>query len=358
MKHLIYSSIAILLLASTSYAESGAAFLKISPSARSYALGQSNTVSALGAQAITANPANMHRMNSRMEVFSSFLSLIGDAKYAHAAFAINRSPSGKRMVDALGFSVTHLKIAGLEGRDSLGNATGNTFGSGDTALAISMATRHSSGMRIGLTAKVIQSEIAGYKSDISPAADLGLNYDMHFMATPLSLGLSYNNFGQGIKFIEQRDPLPTSVNAGAAIELGPVTSVFQVSRLMNDQLTNMSLGFEYGLGVVALRAGYRTASGGASNLALQSQEGMVKLFQNLTTGLGIKIGSASMDYALSQEVPEFGLSHRISVTVKWGENNNMSETRLNTMKKRLQARKRAKTRKHREGSFARSQSVK
>ena len=321
---------------SLSAASSGSAFLKISPSPRAYALGRSDAVSALGAQALSANPANLHIMSSRMELSSSFLSLMGDARYAHAAFAVNRSPSGTRLIDAIGVSATRLSVGDFDGRDGQGNPTGS-FDTGDTAFALTMASRLQSGLRVGLTAKAIQSEIAGYKSNMGLAADAGVSYPLSILAKPVSLNLSVNNVGRGVKFISQTDPLPTSLSAGAAVGIGPAAGVIQVSRLVNDDMTNFSLGLEYGMGPVSLRAGYRTESGSGSNLASQNQNGFMKLFQNLTTGLGLNIGRARMDYALSQDIPEFGMSHRISLTMKWGERGRMSQAKRQAPKGRIQA---------------------
>ena len=308
-------------------APTGSAVLKLSPSAQAYALGRTDAVSAQGAQAMHANPANLHRMNGRIELFSAFMNLMEDAQYGHATLSLNRSPSGKRFIDALAVSVTHLKVGDVEGRDNEGNRTGDSFGSGDTIFGIGMASRFHSGIRIGATAKGIQSEIAGYKSDLGLAADVGMNYDTTLLSRAVSLGLSANNLGRGTKFISQRDPLPTSLNAGASVGLGPVAGMIQVSRQVNDKMTDVRFGMEYGFGPVALRAGYRTQNGAAETLSSDGQGNAAKLMEGLTTGLGLRVGSATMDYALSQEVKEFGLSHRIALTIQWGKGASTAEVR-------------------------------
>src|SRR5882672_10351844 len=57
----------------TSYAEpTGAAFIKVNPSPRSYALAGANIGSSFGAEGIFSNPANVGSIDQRYELFSSY----------------------------------------------------------------------------------------------------------------------------------------------------------------------------------------------------------------------------------------------------------------------------------------------
>lgn len=71
------------------------------------------------------------------------------------------------------------------------------------------------------------------------------------------------------------------------------------------------------------RGGYRVDRG-IRNLASNSMEGASDFFKGFTTGLGLKVGSARMDYAIGQTAPGFGTSHRIALTLSWGGRNKSS----------------------------------
>src|SRR5690348_10340155 len=89
---------------------SGAAFLKIDPSPRSYALASADAVAVSGAQAIGQNPANIGLMSQKYEVFTSYETLLDGTQYGHAAVALNPSflPDSLDSIDGLAFSITRL----------------------------------------------------------------------------------------------------------------------------------------------------------------------------------------------------------------------------------------------------------
>ena len=53
-------------------ASSGSSFLKIDPSPKSYALGNSNAVYSFGAESLNSNPAHLAFSDNRYELFSAF----------------------------------------------------------------------------------------------------------------------------------------------------------------------------------------------------------------------------------------------------------------------------------------------
>lgn len=293
---------------------SGAAFLSITPSARSYSLGLSNVVSALGAQAIGANPANLGLMNERFEAFSAYASLMDGMQYEHlsAAFSPVSEPFG---MDGFGLSVTRLQIGGLQEADANANQTGNSFAAGSMAVSLSGSAKLTSDLRVGLTGKAIQSQIGSYRSGTSLGSDLGLTYTLSQFRQPVSVGASVTNMGQGLKFLDQRDPLPTAANLGMAVPFGPAMAVVEVNRLINDKKTEVGMGMEYGIGPVALRAGY-LAQNQAGNLALQDARN--KFLAGLSFGLGVHAGPVKLDYAVSQQAVEFGTTQRVALSLAWG----------------------------------------
>ena len=296
---------------------SGAAFLKVNPSARAYSLGMANTVSALGAQAFGANPANLGLIERRFEAFSSYSILLDGAQYEHLAVAM-AAPYIPGM-DSIGVAVTRLQQDGFVGTDSQDNHTGASFSAGDMAVSLGAAGRISPNLRVGLAAKAIQSELAGYKSNTALAVDLGTTYTFSQFSRPLSVGFSVTNLGQGIKFLNQVDPLPSSMNLGMALPLGSVLWVAEVNRSIYDQKTQLGTGVEIGLGHVAFRGGLLAQNNPGQNLAASDQSGVSRLLGGISGGVGLRFGMVAMDYAISQQAVDYGATQRLSLTLWWGD---------------------------------------
>ena len=71
---LLLLSSCFLVFVSDLFASTGARFLKIDPSPRSYALGGVRSVGSIGAESMNANPAQLGFLNGKYEFFSAFLS--------------------------------------------------------------------------------------------------------------------------------------------------------------------------------------------------------------------------------------------------------------------------------------------
>ena len=207
-------------------AATGASFLKVDPSPRTYALGGSNALLSLGAEALSGNPANLGIARKKFELFTSFSNLIDNEQFSHVAIALNRSTVRTHFIEAGGVSMTRLSSGGLEGRDKTGAKTGSSFGSEDRAFSFSAATLIGSDLRLGLTGKTIQSEIAGYSSKLSFAGDLGMNYQFRNFSFPLAMGLALRNFGQPVQYLAQRDPLPTALELPISVGAGHLVGLF------------------------------------------------------------------------------------------------------------------------------------
>ncbi len=59
-------------------------------------------------------------------------------------------------------------------------------------------------------------------------------------------------------------------------------------------------------------------TGEGVNLALKDQKGMSNIFNELSTGIGIRISRMKLDYMVGQDSSEFGLNHRLSLTFELG----------------------------------------
>jgi hypothetical protein len=294
---------------------SGAAFLKTTPDPRAFALGMSGVVSSLGARAISANPANLAQMPKRYEIFSSFATMMSGAQYGHLAASYAPSKAGFIPLDGLGISATQLRAGSMQQADAAGNQTGSGFGAGNLAVALSGSKKLNSAVGVGLTVKAIQAQIAGYRSNTALAADLG----MSVAVSRVTLGFSANNIGQGIRFLDQTDPLPSSINMGLSMPLGPITAMATASRFVAERRNSFGLGMEYGLGPVSFRGGFSAQTGAGKNLALADQGAGGQAMAGMLAGAGVRLGSsARLDYAVSQEAVEYGFTQRISFSLQFG----------------------------------------
>ena len=297
-------------------ASTAGAFLKIDPSARSYAMGQSGVVSALGAESMGSNPANLMDLPRKTELLTAYSSLTEGVSFGHIAGAINRSANKDLMVDALGFSYTRLGVDGIEGRDGIGNRTGD-YGTADSQMSLT-ASGNAGRFKLGLTGKLVQSKIGNYKANTVFAGDLGLSYGFKGLGREMRGGLSLNNVGQGMRYLNQKDPLPTAIHAGLTTQAGPMNLTGGLTQELKGEGTSVNFGMEFNLGVVSLRAGVNALGGVSGNKA----SGAAGIFEGLSSGLGLKLGMARVDYALGQSSADLGISHRASLTFQFGKQAN------------------------------------
>ena len=300
---------------------SGSAFLNVTPSVRSFALGNTSVVAASGASAIGCNPANAELSGSKYDVMTTYASVMDGGEFQHLAAVMAQERLG--MIDALGLSVTRLQVGDFQETDAIGNKTGKGFGSSDTALTFAAAGSFNADLHVGVAAKAVQESIASYKTNVALAADVGMSYTLTARETPLTLAASVVNFGMRTKFIKESDPLPLALKAGASASLGPATGVIEISRLMYDRQMELGLGVEYELSAVSFRLGYA-----ALNKGLDDQSAVHRFFTGLSAGVGIKLGRGSFDYAVSQQVPDFQATQRVSFSMKWGGTADRTDRRL------------------------------
>jgi len=254
--------------------ESGADFLNIGAGARASAMGSAYTALADDSNAIYYNPGGLAYARREFSVMHSAWALGGSYDFASAAF-----PAGKFNAAV---SVTRLDHGGLEGRGAGGERSGG-FSASDKALGLALARGFGS-FSVGAGAKLLSSSIAGYQAS-AVAFDLGAMKKMS--GAPVTMGLAVRNLGSGMKFVDRRENLPLSLNAGASYAVLPSVNLSaEVGRLVHDRKTTFSVGTEYGLGgMLALRGGYAAASGGDMGA--------------MTGGVGFNAGSFRMDYSFA-----------------------------------------------------------
>jgi len=161
----------------------------------------------------------------------------------------------------------------------------------------------------GFNLKIFQEKLEDKKVN-------GIAMDAGFLCkTPidnLSMGLSIQNIGKGVKFIDKTSSLPLNVKYGIAYQLlkDTLLLVADINKPVDNELEG-SFGVEYDLGkILALRAGYNTGNDFDSGIA---------------AGVGLVIADWIVDYAY---VPygKLGNTQRISISAKFGKLSELKAT--------------------------------
>ena len=289
----------------------GAQFLKISPSAKPSALGETATLTA-GAQSITYNPAGISTVNN-IDLSLSQVTWIQGLNYSNVAAA---KRNGKHV---FGFAFNYLSSPSIDKFDNNGVNLGETYSAADMALTIGYGRKISSRTRIGSTVKYISSRLESQTASAF-ATDAGIQHTV--IKETLDLGMVVQNMGTSMKFISASDPLPLTVkiggkynipikpsnnNTGMTFSKSATTensfSLFSDVNYTIDTGVFANLGAEflidYDKSAFALRGGYRTNVG-----------------SGISFGMGWTGGMYCIDYAFAP-LGELGQTHRISLGVRF-----------------------------------------
>lgn len=265
------------------------------------AMGDAGVANATGVAALHYNPAGLGS-TSRAGVGFMYQDLIldighGELKLVHP---INS-------VSAWGVGVTYLDYGSTDRvtvSDVLNNnPTSGSFSGRDIIAGVSYGRKFGESLNLGLTAKVINSEIDN-SSGTAVAGDVGLTFAPR--AFPVRFGIAVQNFGSDLELENTGDDLPTLIRGGAAVDLfdDRLTLAADVEKVRSQDVT-ASVGAELRLiDILALRVGY---------------DGRIDADDGLTAGLGVTVSDLSLDYAY---IPfgNLGNNHRISLTYQWGPN--------------------------------------
>jgi len=263
----------------------GAQFLKIGVGAKATAMGDVFVGIADDPSTIYWNPAGMTQMRS-VELLGMHNFWLLDMSYQYVAAVI---PSH---IGAFGVAVSYSssgKIPKYENFQQIGEYTAY-----DAAGTLAYANSIGKIISFGIGVKFIQQRIEEVDAR-GFAVDLGV-LSKEILGV-VRIGFAVQNLGDGIKFIEQDDPLPLTTKGGISFKLGPITLAGDLYKLKDDD-PEMNGGAELMLGnVLAIRGGYNTA-------------------KTYSAGLGLTMGKISIEYAF---VPyeEIDNSQRIAVKVKF-----------------------------------------
>lgn len=286
--------------------EAGAAFLGISPGARPAAMGDAFGGLADDVYSVYYNPAGLGGLE-RVQMAGSHEARFEGLSYDHAAVSVPLlawvdTPRPGTDLGVLAFSVTSLKVEGLERRGTTETDQPlGTFDAGDLALALSYGLNlPESPWSVGATAKLIESRLDSARAR-APALDVGALY----RADRWSAGAGARNLGQGLRFREETDPLPSVLYAGASCELNEKW----LAAAELSQPLDFAVGFErrrtFGKKLQgAGRFGYNTAKRGGGTLA------------GAALGLGLTYNGFSADFAWLP-AGELGDGFKYTVIVKF-----------------------------------------
>lgn len=292
--------------------ETGAEFLKIDTDARVVSMGSTFVASAEGVNSMMYNPAMMSAIKNTEFGFSHTKWLL-DSSHNFIGFAMpieslgvgELKSSGVQNPFVLGLGIARLTSGSIESRSIDRSRTG-TYQAADQSISIAGAKKINN-TRLGASVKYVESTIAGERAS-SIAVDFGLSRQLRSL--PLMIGLSVQNFGKSMKFINQEDPLPLKVTAGALVGIIPgFNMAFDLQRAIYDRQTIFNFGTEYSVFPgFALRSGYMITNGtGGSGLGTGN---------NFNAGAGFNMMGTQIDYAVTP-FGELGNAQRITVKRKF-----------------------------------------
>ena len=173
------------------------------------------------------------------------------------------------------------------------------------------------GFSIGATAKYYRFELAQEARASGAAGDAGAQWQTPLKG--LTLGAALQNFGPGVKFEQDSNPLPLTTRAGASWSWSSLTqksedalSALTATRFLasaemikvRDEVVTGALGSEvamdFGTTSISLRMGWRLNSDA----------------NRLTFGVGMREGRFTLDYALSEK-RTLGQAHHAGFGVRF-----------------------------------------
>lgn len=231
-------------------------FLKLPVNARVTAMGGAQVALAEGASSIGYNPAGVLSV-ANASFGGSYNRWIADITHSFFGLAVNLQDLG-----TIGFGLTVLTTDDMAvTTPGFPEGTGELFKASDFAYTITYARQISEYFGLGLSAKYIKSYL--YNSAIkanSIAFDIGTIYDIPALRT--RLGISINNLGKDLKYINEQYSIPSVLRFGARVSLlqeeeHNVFLALQIGR-PNDSDEQYNIGGEYTFqNLVSFRTGYR-----------------------------------------------------------------------------------------------------
>lgn len=231
-------------------------FLKIPLSARAIGMGGAQVATAAGVSSIGYNPAGMLSVTG-YGVGATHTRWFADIQ--HSYFGIVKNIEG---IGAIGLSAIVLTTDDMAvTTPARPEGTGEFFRASDMAFSIAYARQVSDKFMVGINGKIIKSYL--YNTDIGAASfafDVGTLYDIPILRS--RLGVSLNNLGKDLQYLDEPYSLPTSLRFGVMVDvltddMNQLTTTFQISR-NNDTEEQYNIGGEYTfMDMFAVRGGWK-----------------------------------------------------------------------------------------------------
>ncbi|MCB1059991.1 MAG: PorV/PorQ family protein [Calditrichaeota bacterium] len=287
--------LALLLLAGTSYGQTGFTFLEIPVGARESALGGAGVALISGPTSAAHNPAALAHLKH-----TSFAALttrhFGDSRASF--FGLN--------IRARKFSLTpHFwgtTVPDIEYRTSPTRDPISTFDASYSAVGVSSGWKVTNEIAVGVTARYLHSKI-NFESAEGWSSDLGIL--VRPKVEQLSIGAAVNHLGAVNQYATEDVTLPTTVRVGAAWqqELGTAGGLMFTAEgaKPREHDTRIAGGVEYRAPqYLALRVGY------VSGLEAQG----------VSFGAGLNYNRFTLDYAFLPYKEELGEGHRVGLGIE------------------------------------------
>jgi tetratricopeptide (TPR) repeat protein len=300
----------------------GAIFLNEAVGTRPSAMGEAFVAVPGDMNALYWNSAGLIR-SPNIELLVAHTEFIQNYRNEYFAFGM---PFTKE--DAIGanfyfsYNNSFEKLASLSDEPS-------TFSAYDTYLGVSWSHAWDQYISSGVSIKGIYQTIDAYSAS-SIAVDLGGTVQ-NLILPDLVFGLVIKNLGLPIKFIEQADPLPITLEVGSSYQLfnHQLLVAFDVSKPLQQEML-FKFGAEFNLEeLLFFRAGYKYYQYGNDLGALSG----------LTAGIGAEITDYKVDYTFSPYT-DLGNIHRISVTFPFGRSTMEEEKIVKRLEKKLEEKQR------------------
>ncbi|MBI5554455.1 MAG: PorV/PorQ family protein [Elusimicrobia bacterium] len=270
--------------------------LRESIGARGLAMGEAFVGVASGTETIFWNPAGL-AAKEEPELSAMYFKEIVDLGLMSIQYAQPLAGQGGIGLAIESFSAGDMELNYLDGTSKSVKAQN------DYIINLAYGKKLGAGFSAGTNVKYLNSTLAEAETASAVAVDISGLYQV--AAVPgLALGINLQNIGTGLKYIDETDPLPFIIKAGAAYQKEIKNNILTISGDIHkprELSARFNVGAEYLYNhIIALRAGYKF------NYDMDS----------FTAGFGVKINRYSLDYAFAPK-GALGDNHRLSLGIQF-----------------------------------------
>jgi len=184
-------------------------FLRSGLSARVSAMGETFTAIADDENALFYNPAGLANI-SQGAFGLNHTQWFEDIRMDNLVFGYNFDRKF-----GIGFSIAHMWMPSIQGKDDFGNATGDINVS-SSIINLGMGYKFHRSMYFGLGIKYFQDNLAGFTAN-GLALDAGLY--LYTFVPGLTFGLAVQNMGADVQYDQIQEQIPLSFRAGFAYNI-------------------------------------------------------------------------------------------------------------------------------------------